>query len=426
MQLLTVWGPTKVPHFNRSVLASFLGLPEHRIHFIEPDVGGGFGVRGEFYPEDFLIPFLAISLNRPVKWIEDRREHFLAANHSRQQVWEAAVAAEKDGTLLGMRATIWNDMGGYIRTHGGTVPSLSAAMFPGPYRIPNYRCEWNAVITNKTPIGTYRAPGRYECNFVRERLLDLLSERLDMDPTAVRFRNLIQPEQIPYNVGTHVLETPIIYDSGNYTSLLEKAIERSGYAGLRKAQRSERTNQKYLGIGVGCFLEKTGLGPFETAKVSLDLSGKVIVCTGLTSVGQGMETILAQICADQLGVELEDITVVHGDTWSAPHGTGSFASRGTVMGGSAVWLAAQKVRQKLIALAAAHFGCCEEDIELHRSTFSVRGGNPRTLSLAKLIRETADAWKSGVSGRDLEATQYFEAKEMNYPAGVQEIGRAHV
>ena len=239
-KVLTVWGPTKVPYFNRSVLASFLGLPEHGVHFIEPDVGGGFGVRGEFYPEDFLVPFLALRLGRPVKWIEDRREHFLATNHSREQRWEVEVAAGKEGDLQAVKARIWNDMGAYIRTHSATVPALSATIFPGPYRLPNYWCEWNAVITNKTPIGTYRAPGRYECNFVRERLMDLISSRLGLDPAAVRFRNFIQPQEMPYSVGTSVLETPIIYDSGDYPRLMRKAVELSGYDRFKEVRRSWR------------------------------------------------------------------------------------------------------------------------------------------------------------------------------------------
>ncbi|MBI4479143.1 MAG: xanthine dehydrogenase family protein molybdopterin-binding subunit [Acidobacteria bacterium] len=418
-QFLNVWGPTKVPHFNRSILASFLGFPEHRIHFIEPDVGGGFGVRGEFYPEDFLIPFLAFSLQRPVKWVEDRREHFVAANHSREQTWEAEIAARSDGTLLGLRATIWNDMGAYVRTHGGTVPSLSAAMFPGPYRIPNYWCEWNAVITNKTPIGTYRAPGRYECNFVRERLMDLLSGRLNMDPAELRRRNLIRQQELPYNVKTSVLETPIIYDSGNYSALLEKALTLSDYPRLRRTQKSAAARGKCVGIGMACFLEKTGLGPFEVARIRMDRSGRVVVFTGLSALGQGTETILAQICAEQLEMQLEEITVMHGDSLLVPYGTGSYASRGAVMGGSAVWLAAQAFREKLIALAASHFGCSAEEIVLRDSSVSVRGREQPVLSFAELMQQTSNAWKSGVGSLQLEVSQYYEAREMSYPAGVQ-------
>ena len=416
-KVLTVWGPTKVPYFNRSVLATFLGLPEHGIHFIEPDVGGGFGVRGEFYPEDFLIPFLALRLDRPVKWIEDRREHFLATNHSREQRWEVEVAAGKEGDLQAVKARIWNDMGAYIRTHSATVPALSATIFPGPYRLANYWCEWNAVITNKTPIGTYRAPGRYECNFVRERLMDLISSRLGLDPAAVRFRNFIQPQEMPYSVGTSVLETPIIYDSGDYPRLMRKAVELSGYARFKEVSR--RVGEQYLGIGLACFVEKTGLGPFEAARVRMDRSGKAVVYTGATSVGQGLETTLAQICADELGLDIDDVTVVHGDTSLAPHSTGTFASRVTVMGGNAVLLAARKLREKVIRLAAEYFGCSEEEVRFEGSTLSAKNGRREALSLGELMRHASDSWKWGVSGLDLEATHYFETRKMVFPHGVQ-------
>ena len=416
-KVLTVWGPTKVPYFNRSVLATFLGLPEHGIHFIEPDVGGGFGVRGEFYPEDFLIPFLALRLGRPVKWIEDRREHFLATNHSREQRWEVEVAAGKEGDLQAVKARIWNDMGAYIRTHSATVPALSATIFPGPYRLLNYWCEWNAVITNKTPIGTYRAPGRYECNFVRERLMDLISSRLGLDPAAVRFRNFIQPQEMPYSVGTSVLETPIIYDSGDYPRLMRKAVELSGYDRFKEVSR--RVGEQYLGIGLACFVEKTGLGPFEAARVRMDRSGKAVVYTGATSVGQGLETTLAQICADELGLDIDDVTVVHGDTSLAPHSTGTFASRVTVMGGNAVLLASRKLREKVIRLAAEYFGCSEEEVRFEGSTLSAKSGRREALSLGELMRHASDSWKWGVSGLDLEATHYFETRKMVFPHGVQ-------
>ena len=416
-KVLTVWGPTKVPYFNRSVLATFLGLPEHGIHFIEPDVGGGFGVRGEFYPEDFLVPFLALRLGRPVKWIEDRREHFLATNHSREQRWEVEVAAGKEGDLQAVKARIWNDMGAYIRTHSATVPALSATIFPGPYRLANYWCEWNAVITNKTPIGTYRAPGRYECNFVRERLMDLISSRLGLDPAAVRFRNFIQPQEMPYSVGTSVLETPIIYDSGDYPRLMRKAVELSGYARFKEVSR--RVGELYLGIGLACFVEKTGLGPFEAARVRMDRSGKAVVYTGATSVGQGLETTLAQICADELGLDIDDVTVVHGDTSLAPHSTGTFASRVTVMGGNAVLLASRKLREKVVRLAAEYFGCSEEEVRFEGSTLSAKNGRREALSLGELMRHASDSWKWGVSGLDLEATHYFETRKMVFPHGVQ-------
>jgi len=396
-----------------------LALPEHKIHFIEPDVGGGFGVRGEFYPEDFLIPFLAITLGRPVKWIEDRREHFLAANHSREQIWKVEVAADRNGTLLAVKARIWNDMGAYIRTHGATVPALTAAMFPGPYRLRNYRCEWNAVITNKTPTGTYRAPGRYECNFVRERLMDMISRRLGLDPVAVRLRNFVQPREMPYTVGTDVLHTSIIYDTGDYPALMARAIEITDYDRLRKDQARGRSSDKYLGIGFACFVEKTGTGPFEAATVRVDKSGKAVVYTGATSMGQGLETILSQICADELGVNIADVTVGHGDTFLAPHGGGTFASRSAVMAGSAVLLAARAVKERIRRMGANYFRCQPEDIRLEASMISAGSGREEALPLGEMVLRVATSWDSAVSGLDLEAHEYFECREMAYPHGVQ-------
>ncbi|WP_143301124.1 xanthine dehydrogenase family protein molybdopterin-binding subunit, partial [Candidatus Entotheonella palauensis] len=220
-QELTVWGETKVPHFNRRVLADMLEMPEHRIHFIEPDVGGGFGVRGEFYPENFLIPFAAMQVGRPVKWIEDRREHLTAANHSREQVCELEIAAKRDGTLLGMRANIYGVLGGYARTHGAFIPVSTAALLTGPYRIPNYGWDVKCLLTNKVGMGTYSAPGRYESCFFRERMLDMMAADLGIDPTELRLKNLIPPSAMPYEVGrTRPEDYVITYDSGDYPALL--------------------------------------------------------------------------------------------------------------------------------------------------------------------------------------------------------------
>ncbi|WP_143308527.1 xanthine dehydrogenase family protein molybdopterin-binding subunit, partial [Candidatus Entotheonella palauensis] len=220
-QELTVWGETKVPHFNRGVLAAMLEMPEHRIHFIEPDVGGGFGVRGEFYPENFLIPFAAMQVGRPVKWIEDRLEHLISANHSREHVCELEVAAQSDGTLLGLRAKIYGALGGYARTHGAFVPISTAALLTGPYRIPNYEWEVKCLLTNKVGMGTFSAPGRYESCFFRERMLDMMAADLGIDPAELRLKNLIPPSAMPYEVGrTRPEDYVITYDSGDYPALL--------------------------------------------------------------------------------------------------------------------------------------------------------------------------------------------------------------
>ena len=260
---VTVWGMTKVPHFNRAVLSSLLELPEHRIHFMEPDVGGGFGIRGEFYPEDFLIPYAAMKLGRPVKWIEDRREHLMAANHSREVHCELEIAARRDGTLLGMRAHIHGDMGAHIRTHGGLVPASTAGVLPGPYRIPAYEAHIRCVMTNKMGVGTYRAPGRYESCYFRERMLDMVAEDLGMDPIDLRRKNLIRPEEIPYELGpTRPGIASTVFDSGDYPRALEHALERFGWDELKPLQGQKREG-RYHGIGIGWFVKNTGLGPSE-------------------------------------------------------------------------------------------------------------------------------------------------------------------
>src|SRR5215470_2832599 len=348
---LSVWGPTKVPHFNRAVLASMLAMPEHKIHFIEPDVGGGFGIRGEFYPEDFLIPFAAMQVGQPVKWIEDRREHLQAANHSREVHCDIEIAARRDGTLLGMRAHVYGDMGAYIRTHGGLVPSSTAALLPGPYRVPAYQCTVSCVLTNKMGMGTFRAPGRYESCFIRERSLDMVAADLQLDPVELRLKNFVQPEEMPYTVGqTRPGVPPTVFDNGNYPMALQRALDELDYDSL-KASQGVYKDGKYHGIGVGCFVKNTGMGPYEGARVVIHSARQITVSLGITTMGQGHETTMAQICADGLGVPIESISVLHGSTDLMPYGVGTFGSRGTVMAGNAVHLACEKLREKILALA---------------------------------------------------------------------------
>ncbi len=416
--VLTVWGPTKVPHFNRQVLSDLLGVPVHRIHFLEPDVGGGFGIRGEFYPEDLLIPWAAVRLGRPVKWIEDRREHFLAANHSRQQVHDIELGATRDGRLVALIDRVTVDMGAYLRTHGVTVPELTAAMLPGPYRIPHYRCDVSCVVTNKTPTGTYRSPGRYEATFVRERMMDLLAQTLDADPVEIRRRNLLTPAEMPYRVGTTTLGHPTVYDTGAYGSALDAALRAVDYPRLRAYQAEQRARGRHIGIGVACVLEKAGLGPWEMGRVEIDASGHAVVYTGLASVGQGMETILAQICAEELNLSVDDVTVVHGDTDRVPYGIGAFASRGTVVAGSAVLLATRAVKEKLLDCAARLLEAAPADLVLDHRRVSVRGVPARTVTFTELAAAAGPtrALPLGIEP-GLAATHFFQVPDLTYPYG---------
>jgi carbon-monoxide dehydrogenase large subunit len=414
----TLWGPTKVPHFNRAILASFLDIAESKLHFIEPDVGGGFGIRGEFYPEDFLIPFAAMTLRQPVKWIEDRLEHLKAANHSREVLCEIDIAAQRDGTLLGMRAHVYGDMGAYIRTHGGLVPSSTAALLTGPYRIPAYQCTVSCAMTNKMGLGTFRAPGRYESCFIRERLLDMVAADLRIDPVELRFRNFIQPSEMPYTVGqTRPGSPPTVFDSGNYPSAFQRALEQSDYKGLTR-QQGKQPDGKYHGVGVGCFVKNTGQGPFEGARIVASGANNVAVYLGITSLGQGHETTMAQICADSLHMPIDSFSVFHGSTDMMPFGVGTFGSRGTVMAGNAVYLACQKLRDKALAIAGRYLEIDAAQLLFRRGQVYRRGAEDQPLlGLDDLVRLAGPASPYNPEEPGLEATAYFTSNQLTYSYG---------
>ncbi|MEX2408525.1 MAG: xanthine dehydrogenase family protein molybdopterin-binding subunit, partial [Rhodovibrionaceae bacterium] len=316
--LLEVFGPTKVPHTNRAILAGMLDMPEGDIRFVEPDVGGSFGARGEFYPEDFLIPWIALRLKRPIRWIEDRLEHFAAINHSREMRFTLTACADAEGRITAFDVKLLADMGAYIRTHGDIVPSHAAAQFPGPYRLRNYRCQAVAALTNKTPTGTLRAPGMFEANFARERAVDRLAAQLGLDPAELRRRNLIRPEELPWNTGTESANRPVIYDSGDFPDVLARALNAFGWDKPRAAQNGPLRR----GRGIAVVVEPSAFGPFEAARVEIDVRGRVEVISGCSSQGQGHETVLAQVAAEVLRVPLESIRVRHGDTGLLRYGGG--------------------------------------------------------------------------------------------------------
>ena len=413
--VLTLWGVAKVPHFNRRVLSELLDHPEHLIRFIELEVGGGFGIRGEFYPEDLLVPWAAMRLGRPVQWIEGRREHLIAANHSRQQEHEIEIGVRRDGTIVALHDRYLVDLGGYIRTHGVLVPELTGVMLPGPYRIPHYECEGLCVMTNKTPTGTYRGPGRFECTFVRERLVDLVALELRLDPAAVRRRNLIEPKDMPYEVGGASLGQPSVYDCGDFPSAFEQALGLAGYDDFRKEQARAREQGRWLGIGIACVVEKAGRGPWEYARVEVDGSGRVVVYSGVAAVGQGIETSLAQVCAEELGLSAEAITVVHGDSAQVPFGVGGFASRGAGVALPAALEAARKVKAKTLLVAASLLEAGAADLVLDAGRVHVRGLPDRSVTL----KECARAAVPGPPGMEpgLYASHFFEAPKMTYPYG---------
>ena len=418
---LTVWGPTKVPFGNRSVVARLLELPEHRIRFIETDVGGGFGARGEIYPEDVLVPLLALRTGRPLRWVEDRRENLTALNHSREQVHDAELALDEDGRILGLRARFVNVMGGYIRTHGIRVPEISARIYPGPYRVPVYRAEVQCVLTNKTPTGTYRAPGRFETNFVRERLMDLAAVRLGIDPVELRRRNLVTAADMPHDLGTYDRGHPVVLKDVDAAATLERALEHFDWDGLLRRRDEARAEGRRVGLGLGCYMEESGLGgsaPGEYARLAVDLTGHVNLYTGATSLGQGHETVLAQVVTEETGLDYRDVTVVHGDTDRVPWGGGTFADRGAIVAASAVVLAARKLRDKIRGVAAIVLDASEEEIAVEQGRALAADG--RELSLAELSQATYSAdWAARGLDPGLEAAAMFYVSEHVYAPGVQ-------
>lgn len=420
---LTVWGMTKVPHFNRAILAEMLDMPADAIHFIEPDVGGGFGIRGEFYPEDFLIPYAAMQLGVAVKWIEDRLEHFKSANHSRQIDCDIEVAAKRDGTLLGLRAQVYGDMGAYIRTHGGLVPASTAYLLTGPYHISAFEVTVHCVMTNKMGLGTYRAPGRYESCFIRERLLDMVASDLGIDAVELRQRNFIQPDAIPYTLGdTRPGFAPTVFECGDFPAALQPVLERIDYPALKPLQGTYRDG-KYHGIGIGCFVKGTGLGPYEGARIVMGDAGRVSVYLGITTMGQGHETSMAQICADSLGVPMEHISIYHGNTDFIPYGVGTFGSRATVMAGSAIHLAGQRLKDKILAVASRYLDTTADRLAFRQGHVYRQGEDQPVLDLGALAQLARPDSPYALDAPGLDVTAYFTCSQPTHSYGAH---AAHV
>ena len=411
---LELYGAAKIPHINRKAIAHQLGLDIEKLHLFEGHVGGGFGVRGELYPEDVLLCFAALKLGRPIKWIEDRREHFLATNHSRDQTHKVSVAFDERGFILGLDDEFWADQGAYVRTHAATVADLTAAMLPGPYLIPAFRSIGHIRMTNKTPAGTYRAPGRYEGTFVRERVIDAIASHLALDPIAVRRVNLIPKTALPFKRGLDALGTDVTYDSADFEGLLNRLLDHIGHDALERTLEARRRQGVWVGAGFGCFVEKSGLGPFEDVRIEMAGDGRVEIVTGVASVGQGVETALAQICSQILGAAPEKIAVVHGRTDRIDRGLGAFASRATVMAGSAVSIAATALRNRLLSKAAETLQSSSADLDLAGDRI-VTAGKPEGPSIAVSAVVAALGEEEGLPLVE-EAT--FRTEQMTYPYGI--------
>jgi carbon-monoxide dehydrogenase large subunit len=405
---LTVWGAAKTAWHNRRTLAAQLGLKLEAVDLIEVDVGGGFGSRGEFYPEDYLIPAAARIIGRPVKWVEDRREHMMSANHARDIECDVEFAVGKDGKFIGLRGQIWADIGAYIRTNGSVGPRNVAQFMSGPYDIAHVDLKSSMLTTNKTPCGTYRGPGRYETDFIRERMIDLAARDLGIDRLELRRRNLVADAQMPYPLASITpYDSSTDLDSGDYHAVFDRCLKEFDWD-ERSKLRGREIDGYYHGLAVGSFIEGGAAGPKEEVRLVLETDGSLTVYMGSSSVGQGLETIMAQIAADATELPYDKIKILHGSTSYVNDGYGAYHSRSTVMGGNAILIGADRLKQLVRETAAKRFGCRPEDVVINGEQVS---HGSRHLSLA------------GLSDIPLQVEAEFFNKKYTWAYGTQ---AAHV
>lgn len=398
---LTVWLATQTPHLHKRMLVEMLALPEDKVRVIAPDVGGGFGTKGILYAEEVLVPALAKALGRPVRWAEDRLEHAVASTQERDQCWTVEMATDAEGRLLGVRGELIHDTGAYA-PHGLVVPTISATTLPGPYVLPAYRMLVNTVLTNKPPVAPLRGAGRPQAVFVMERLLDRVADQLNLDRAEIRTRNLVQPEQMPYKVGLTFRDgSPVTYDSGDYPRCQNGAMALADYASFPERQAKARQDGRYIGLGISNYVEGTGLGPFESARVRVLADGTVSVLSGASPQGQGHQTTLAQVAADAFGVELADVDVKVGDTANNELGWGAYASRTAATAGSSVHVAAGELRKRTLALAGHLLGESPDDLTISDRTVVTTRQSNKSIHLSDLYRASR-----GVAG-------------MAFPAGLE-------
>jgi carbon-monoxide dehydrogenase large subunit len=420
---LTVWTSTQLPFGVRAGIAAVIGVPEERVRVLVPEVGGGFGVKGHVYPEDILVPAVARHLRAPVKWVETRTEHLLTAAGDRDQEHEARIGIARDGAITAIETRFTRDHGAFP-TLGEAITLNTINHLPGPYRVPNYRATADNLLTHKTFLAAYRGAGRPEAAFVLDRLLDRAARAAGLDAVDVRRRNLVRPEEMPYASGLKYRDgVPISYDPADYVAAFERLIERLDYAGWRKEQAARRGGPRPIGIGVSAYVEGTGLGPFEGADVRVDPGGKVFVYLGVSAQGQGHETSFAQVCAEHLGVRVDDVVVVGGDTQLVGYGMGTIASRVAAVAGPAVAKAAGEVAVKAREVAAELFECAPADVVLHDGHAEVRGVPQRRVPLARLaraaLRSRASAAAGGAPG--LSACAFFYPGSVTWAFGGQGV-----
>jgi len=414
-QQLTVWSATQIPHLLKTHLSQMLKLPENLVRVIAPDVGGGFGSKLNVYAEEALLGYLALKLNRPVKWSEERRENMQATIHGRGQVGDVEAAVKKDGTILGLRYKVVADIGAYHQLFTPAIPPFTGLMLSGCYKIPTISIEVIAAFTNKMSTDAYRGAGRPEATYVIERLMDRIAQELKIDPVKLRKTNFPAAKEFPFKTATG-----LAYDSGNYQLALNRALKLAGYEKLRREQKRMRSRGRYLGIGLSTYVEICAMGPgfWEYGKVEVDADGKVKVCSGASPHGQGQKTSFAQIVADQLSVPLKDIEVVHGDTAAVAKGIGTFGSRATAVGGIAVYQAAEKVREKARELASHLLEVDADDLVFSDGRFGVKGVPRKALTIQQIAQQAQTA-KNLPEGMEpgLSADSTFEPANFTFPFG---------
>ena len=415
---LTIWSSTQMSHLVRNLVAELLGLPQARVRAIAPDVGGGFGCKALVYPEEILVAHLARTLKRPVKWVEDRSEHFISTIHARDQLHDAEVAFDDEGRILALRDRMLLDCGAWNPISLVTSHNTTSHLM-GPYKIPNYRMEAKVVVTNKVPNAPYRGAGRPEAVFVMERLIDLIADQLDLEPSEVRFLNMVTPEEIPYDAGILYRDgSKVVYDSGDFPGALREALSAiGGLEAFRSRQKEAWRQNRYLGLGLGCYLEGTGVGSFEGAAIRVDPSGQIHVATGACPHGQGHETVFAQVTADLWGVTPDQVLVTAGDTAAIPYGLGTIASRSAVVVSAAIHEATRRVQEKALTLAAHVLECNQEDLEWREGQVRVKGAPEKALTLKQLAVAAKPGWDHGrPEGMDpvLEATYYYEPESVTW------------
>jgi carbon-monoxide dehydrogenase large subunit len=421
MQQLTLYSATQIPHLLRTQLAIVLGLPENKIRAIAPEVGGGFGAKLNVYAEEVVVSWVAMQLERPVKYIETRSECFQAMIHGRDQIDDLEIAAKSDGTITGLRLKITANMGAYHQLLTPVVPTLTLLMAHGCYRFENIQAEVVGVFTNTMSTDAYRGAGRPEATFFIERAIDMVAQRLKLDPADVRRKNFIANSSFP-----HTTATGLTYDSGDYETTMDKALALADYAGLRKQQEELRKQGRYLGIGLSTYVEVCGMGPsaampaagWDSATIRIEPTGSVTVLTGVSPHGQGQETTFAQIVADELGVPIDQISVIHGDTDKVQYGVGTFGSRGTAVGGAALKLAIDTIQAKAIKIAAHQWEANPDDLEYRDGKIQVKGDPSKTMSTpeAGFLAFMGDKLPPGLEP-GLDATRRFEPPNFVFPFG---------